>query len=124
MDCKPRGPFPAYPHAEVALIIVEAGNLLGEEVGYVSRDEGIVPVLAAIHEDPFFLRMCVQVDKKEAVLPLWNFSFGIVDLWTAELTLAMPDAIEIITGKTTSVWAIDDPIGVQHGNNLEDEAFS
>lgn len=70
MDCKPRGPFPAYPHAEVALIIVEAGNLLGEEVGYVSRDEGIVPVLAAIHEDPFFLRMCVQVDKKEAVLPL------------------------------------------------------
>lgn len=70
MDCKPRCPFSPHPHAEVALIVVETGYFLPEEIGHMPGDEGTASVLAAIHENSFFLGMCMQVNKKETIFEL------------------------------------------------------
>jgi hypothetical protein len=93
MDCKPGGTFPPHPHAEIALIIIESGYFLPEEIGHVSGNKGTVPVLASIHKDAFFLGMCMQVDKKETIFELGNLPLSMVYLWAAELTLAVPDPI-------------------------------
>lgn len=82
------------------------------------------PVLASVHEDPFFLGMRMQVDEHEAILLLKNSPLCEVDLRTAVFVVAVPDPIQVVAGETASVVAIDNPIRIQHRHYLKNKVVS
>lgn len=96
VEGEPRSALPAQAHAEVALVVVEGGDLLGEEVGDVSGEEGAGPVLAPVHEDPLLLGVRVQVDEHEALLLLQDCLLRVVHLGTAHLALVVPHSVQVV----------------------------
>lgn len=124
VDGQSGGAFPAQPHREVALVVVEGRDFLPEEVGDVPGNVGTAPVLAAVHEDALLLGVRVQVDEHEAALLLEDGPLGEVDLRTAAFVVAVPDSVQVVPGEAAAVVAVDDSIWVEHGHYLEDEVVA
>lgn len=106
------------------MIIVERGDFLPEEIGNVSGDIGTSSVLTSVHENPFLLGMSMQIYEHKTILLLKDSPFSEVDLRTAVLIIAVPHSIQVVTGKTASVVAIDDSIRVEHWHYLKNEILS
>lgn len=124
MHAESGGALSADPHAEVALVVVEGGDFLPEEVGDVPADEGTGPVLAAVHENPLLLGVRMQIDEHEALLLVEDGPLCVVDFRTALLVVVVPHAVQVVPRKTAPVVTVDDAVGVQHGHDLEDEVVS
>lgn len=123
VDGEARGAFPAEPHAEVALVVVEGFNFLPEEVGDVPGDVGTGPVLAAVHEHSLLLGVGVQVDEQKTALLLHYRPLRKVNLRATHLAVEVPHAVQIIARQTAPIAAIYHSVGVQHRHYLENEAL-
>ena len=84
-------------HAEIALIVAEVWYFLPKEIGDVSGHERTSFALASVDEDSLLLGVCVQVDEQKTTFLVQNGPFGVVYFRTADLVVAVPDSVEIIT---------------------------
>jgi len=82
--------------------------------------------VTAIHKSILFHRMAVQITKKYDIADLLNAQYQFFEIEyfrVVNLGRVFPLFVEIVARNVGAIVAVNDAIGVQHGNYLENEAL-
>ena len=84
-------------------------------------------IMTAIDECVSFPTVTMEVaEEHQPSLSIQAFyqTFGMINRWVNSLVWGVPSPIQVTSSQRTSVIPINDTIGVEHGDEFEDEVLS